>query len=509
MKSKSNGRLAVFAFASVVIYFCFNTNNSPARTSNIHVTTTNGMGVNNPDQATSRGPVVNVRNTGAKGDGITDDTKAIQTAIDDVAGTGGTVIVPDGTYLIDAISHLNLKSHMIFRMTSGAILKAIPNASEVHCIVNIENASNVKVIGGTVQGERDKHQGTTGQWGFGIALRGSNNVVIEGVTAKDCWGDGFYIAGNAKNSIFNAVVADNNRRQGMSIVNAEGVLINNSIFKNTQGRAPGAGIDIEPNTGRTVRNVQLLNSQFLNNAGYGIVLWLNTKFPNTYLENVTIDGNIIADNGAVASQGIVIWCPTPHRITNNILRNNYKNSILLDSSSGGFITGNTISNTRTDTGAGVGGIYIRDATEGRPAATNNTVTGNTVTGHSQNIRIGVGNIIKSNTVGTISLSVAPYSVTESGGTATITATRIGSGPGYGAATVHYATSNGTATAGSDYTATSGTLSWADGDVADKTFTIPISNDVLIEGSETLNITLKDFVGALPGNHKSAVITINE
>jgi len=41
--------------------------------------------------------VVNVKDKGAKGDGHTDDTAAIQAAIDEVAGTGGTVLVPKGT----------------------------------------------------------------------------------------------------------------------------------------------------------------------------------------------------------------------------------------------------------------------------------------------------------------------------------------------------------------------------------------------------------------------------
>jgi len=47
--------------------------------------------------------VVNVRDKGAKGDGRTDDTEAIQAAIDEVGGTGGTVLVPQGTYMVDAV----------------------------------------------------------------------------------------------------------------------------------------------------------------------------------------------------------------------------------------------------------------------------------------------------------------------------------------------------------------------------------------------------------------------
>ncbi|MFZ0398576.1 MAG: glycosyl hydrolase family 28-related protein, partial [Methyloceanibacter sp.] len=59
--------------------------------------------------------VVNVKDKGAKGDGRTDDTDAIQAAIDDVGGTGGTVLVPSGTYMVDAVEkkrRLALKSDM-------------------------------------------------------------------------------------------------------------------------------------------------------------------------------------------------------------------------------------------------------------------------------------------------------------------------------------------------------------------------------------------------------------
>jgi polygalacturonase len=47
--------------------------------------------------------VINVKDKGAKGDGETDDTAAIQAAIDEVGGTGGTVLVPKGTYTVDAV----------------------------------------------------------------------------------------------------------------------------------------------------------------------------------------------------------------------------------------------------------------------------------------------------------------------------------------------------------------------------------------------------------------------
>jgi polygalacturonase len=74
--------------------------------------------------------VVNVKDTGAKGDGKADDTAAIQKAINGVAGTGGTVYVPNGVYMVRATGKktLHLGSKMTLKLADRAILKVIPNA---------------------------------------------------------------------------------------------------------------------------------------------------------------------------------------------------------------------------------------------------------------------------------------------------------------------------------------------------------------------------------------------
>src|SRR5262249_43263488 len=69
---------------------------------------------------------------------------------------------------------------------------------------------------------------------------------------------------------------------------------------------------------------------------------------------------------------------------------------------------------------------------------------------------------------------------------TLTVTRTG---GTDATSVNYATVNGTATAGGDYTGVSGTLSWAPGDTGSKTFTVPILGDTVAEANETFTATL--------------------
>ncbi len=108
--------------------------------------------------------------------------------------------------------------------------------------------------------------------------------------------------------------------------------------------------------------------------------------------------------------------------------------------------------------------------------------------------------------GTLEFSAGTHNVNENGGSVTITVTR--SGNSIGAVSVSYATSDGTATAGSDYTAANGTLSWANGDTASKTFTLPILEDCIYEGSETVLLTLSNPAGgAILGSQSDATLTI--
>jgi hypothetical protein len=107
--------------------------------------------------------------------------------------------------------------------------------------------------------------------------------------------------------------------------------------------------------------------------------------------------------------------------------------------------------------------------------------------------------------GVLQFSAVSYSISESGVNAAITVNRIdGSG---GTVTVAYATSNGTATAGTDYTAAAGTLTFTDGELT-KVFTVIVHDDALVEGNETINLTLSAPTGgAALGTPSTAVLTI--
>jgi hypothetical protein len=74
--------------------------------------------------------------------------------------------------------------------------------------------------------------------------------------------------------------------------------------------------------------------------------------------------------------------------------------------------------------------------------------------------------------------------------------------------VNYATSNGTATAGSDYTATIGTLTFAPG-VTTQVINIPILNDSLNEADETFTLALSSPTNAALGTQTAATTTITD
>ena len=158
--------------------------------------------------AMAAGKVCDVKKYGAKGDGTTKDTAAVQKAIDDcTAGKGGgTVEVPAGTYLIAPIS---LKSNMTLHLAKGATLLGSPDIPDypkglfarhptVQPLVSSLNAKNISIIGeGTIDGNghiwwdyvrgvpNAGVLGTDHPRPMGVVFDHSNYIKMEGVTVQN------------------------------------------------------------------------------------------------------------------------------------------------------------------------------------------------------------------------------------------------------------------------------------------------------------------------------------
>lgn len=105
---------------------------------------------------------------------------------------------------------------------------------------------------------------------------------------------------------------------------------------------------------------------------------------------------------------------------------------------------------------------------------------------------------------TIQFSSASYSVNENAGAALITINLAQ--PSGRTLTVEYATSNNSASAGSDYTASSSTLAFTPGETS-QNFNVPILDDNVIEANETVNLSLRNPANATLGGTTSATLTI--
>jgi parallel beta-helix repeat protein len=321
--------------------------------------------------------VTNVKDLGAMGDGKTDDTKAIQKAVNGATGSGGTVLIPAGTYLINAEEAIRLYGNFTLKMAEGAVLKAIPNDKDSFNVILIKDAENINIIGGIIEGERDTHKGTTGEWGMGIHITHSKNIMVENVIAKNHWGDGFYVSNHSENLKFCGVIADNNRRHGMAVVSARGLLVRFSTFQRNNGYV-GGGLDIEPNEDNSVEDYEISNSSFLFNQACGITTSVpGANAGKAFVRNGVINNNIVMNNGKAGSYtaGILVSRQNGIKITNNVVSNNLQNGIfVVDKSKGNVIVGNIIENNgnRTDKDFGAG-IYLEESSDN--VIENNHVSG--------------------------------------------------------------------------------------------------------------------------------------
>ncbi len=144
---------------------------------------------------------------------------------------------------------------------------------------------------------------------------------------------------------------------------------------------------------------------------------------------------------------------------------------------------------------------VEESSETFTVALNNATGGATIgTNASATVTIN-----DDDSPGTLQFSASSVNVNETTANVTVTVTRAGGTNG--AASVDIATADGSATAGSDYEATSDQLNWADGEDGSKTFTINIIDDTVDESNETISVTLSNAQGSTLDSPASMTVTI--
>lgn len=167
---------------------------------------------------------------------------------------------------------LSLSSNTVLHFDASISIGG--NDLKQYSIVNINRKENVSIIGGEIIGDVGKHnyvEGSTSEWGHGVYIYKSRSIAVSGLKVSKCIGDAFYISGPSESDIniydsaskqvvLKKCIMDSNRRQGISLIHAEDVIIEDCLALNMgqiEYTAPSFGLDIEPNKNNSVRNVRI------------------------------------------------------------------------------------------------------------------------------------------------------------------------------------------------------------------------------------------------------------
>lgn len=212
-----------------------------------------------------------------------------------------SLIFNSGEYLIDGTLNGNtgftIPSNSNIITEKNTIFKCIPNSSTNYAVITIRQSSNIYINKLKIEGDRENHNGTTGEWGMGLNFLTASDVRIDSVEVNQCWGDGVYfgkavLGDTNSNIIIGECKANRNRRQGISFITGRDIVVNNAKISFTGGTAPGAGVDFEPNHPEDMlNNITLNDISTNNNIGGGILMVLGKLNSTTLPVNIKINGH--------------------------------------------------------------------------------------------------------------------------------------------------------------------------------------------------------------------------
>jgi parallel beta-helix repeat protein len=278
---------------------------------------------------------------------------------------------------------------MTFRLMPGATLQAESTSSSDYVVVLASGVANVTIVGGTILGNAANNTITdTDENGFGIKITDSQHIVVDGVTTRQCWCDGCYVGDSSQDVTLNNVVADGNRRNALSITSVNGMVVRGSTFENSTGFTEagifwsGGGVDIEPNPGETVANVQFLGCTFATNSGSGIGFGpAAANQGKAFVSSILVDG-CRADGNGFHNEGCGIGAEATrgNQISNNTVTATQGIGIYLRSAADDtLVFGNTVSGSISAPAPAEG--WVGNGIE-LYATGGNTVTGNTIAGNA-------------------------------------------------------------------------------------------------------------------------------
>jgi hypothetical protein len=318
---------------------------------------------------------VSVKDFGATGDGVTDDTAAINAAF----AVGGKIYFPSGTYLCSTITLASSDTHIFGSKKSVIKLKNSVNVD----LLDLSNFDNITISDLTFDG--NKANQTVDVNAVCIRGNGCSNVILQNCTVKNSALTGANIINSDGIKIVNNLFTDCGTKNSVNSGDAMYLAFNTNdyVSGNTVVNPARIGIIIKGSAGPTATNGTVIGNYVINSGENGIgtedgnarILIVNNvvvdsgdnAFASTKAgiavgevgEKVTVSGNIIHNSG---SYGIEVTHGADETIvSNNSITSSGAMGIFATAvdGSGGLdnlvITGNNITTTVTD------GIFISAA----------------------------------------------------------------------------------------------------------------------------------------------------
>lgn len=240
---------------------------------------------------------INPMTLGAKGDGISDDTASIQSAVDQANSTTSPVCIPNGTYIVRGI-RMKSNTTIYGESKESTILKIADNAN-LHAFYHSYTEpviSNIVIKDLQIDGNK-----THNTVGSAISIAGFNvevsNTYIHD-SAHACVDIGRPSDGGQIKIINNRChnpALPGNFWGAFAITGGDGGFMANNTATTDDGYM-AYGLDIEPNPGWTVKNVEISNnvveggSIYATGSGTGLTE-LNSE--RRVSENITIKNNVV------------------------------------------------------------------------------------------------------------------------------------------------------------------------------------------------------------------------